>query len=169
MTPIHSMLLGLCAMVLATATAALAGDQSGKAAGKNKELHATVEKIDAGVVLLKEPDQMRRRTLSPNQLERMKMTDLKVGDEVSLILNEYNLIIDAHKTGMAGHGRHTLQGTFVEADHSGKTVNVKTTDGLKALTVDSAAAGKVTGLKQGASLTVEVDEAGTVIDIHTER
>ena len=169
MTPIHSMLLWLCVLALATAAAALAGDQSGKAAGKHKELHATVEKIDAGVVLLKEPDQMRRRTLSPNQLERMKLTDLKVGDEVSLILNGNNLIIDARKTGMAGPGRHTLQGTFVQADTSGKTVNVKTTDGLKALTVDSAATGKVTGLKQGASLTVEVDEAGTVIDIHTER
>jgi len=35
--------------------------------------------------------------------------------------------------------------------------------------VDSAAAGKVAELKQGTSLTVEVDEAGTVIDIHTER
>jgi hypothetical protein len=164
------MLLGLCAMVLATATTdAIAGDQSGKATGKNRQLHATVEKIDAGVVLLQEPDQLRRRTLSPAQLERMKLTDLKVGDEVSLVLNEYNLIIDAHKTGMAGQGRHTLQATFVEADTSGKTVNVKTTEGLKALPVDSAAAGKVTGLKQGTSLTVEVDEAGTVIDIHTER
>ena len=167
MTPIHSVLLGLYAMVLATATAAMAADQPGKAAGKHKELHATVEKIDAGVVILMEPDQLRRRSLSPTQVERMRITDLKVGDEVSLILNENNLIIDAHK--MAGGGRHTLQGTFVEADNSGKTVNVKTTDGLKALTVDSAVAGKVTGLKQGASLTVEVDEAGTVIDIHTER
>ena len=37
------------------------------------------------------------------------------------------------------------------------------------LTVDSVAAGKVAELKQGTSLTVEVDEAGTVIGLHTER
>ena len=169
MMPIHSMLLGLCAVVLTTATAAMAADQPGKAAGKHKELQATVERIDAGVVILMEADQLRRHSLSPTQVERMRMTDLKVGDDVTLILNENNLIIDAHRTGMAGRGRHTLQGTFVAADNSGKTVNVQTTDGLKALTVDSAAAGKMTGLKQGTSLTVEVNEAGTVIDIHTER
>ena len=168
MLPIHSVLLGLCAMVLTTATAAMAADQPGKA-GKHRELQATVERIDAGVVILMEADHVRRHSLSPTQVERMRMTDIKIGDDVTLILNENNLIIDAHRTGMAGRGRHTLQGTFVAVDNSGKTVNVQTTDGLKALTVDSAAAGKMTGLKQGASLTVEVDEAGTVIDIHTER
>ena len=168
MIRIWSMLLGVFAIALATATAGMAADQPGKVVGKHKEVHAVVEKIDAGVVLLKERSQLRRRTLSPTQLERMKLTDLKVGDEVSLIIDEHNLIIDAHKTGIAGHGHQTLQGTFVEADNSGKTVKVKTSDGLKALNVDSAAVSKVTALKQGASVKVELDEAGTVIDIHAE-
>ena len=84
------------------------------------------------------------------------MTDLKVGDEVSLIISETNFIIDAHKTGMAGQGRHTLQGTFVEADNSGKTVKVKTSDGLKSLNVDSATVSKVMAVKQGASVKVEL-------------
>jgi hypothetical protein len=169
MMRIRPMLLGVCATVLATATVAVAADQRGKAVGKHKELRATVEKIDAGVVLLQEPDQLRRRTLSPTQLERMKMTDLKVGDEVALIINENNLIIDARKTGMTGHGHRTLRGTLVDADDSGKTVNVKTPDGLKALTVDATAVGKMTGLKEGAFIKVELDEAGTVIDVDEER
>jgi hypothetical protein len=168
MIRICSMLLGLCVMALVTATAGMAADQPKKMVGKHKEIHAVVEKVDAGVALFKEPDQMRRRTLSPAQLERMKLTDLKVGDAVSLIVDENNLIIDAHKTGMAGRGHQTLQGTFVEADNSGKTVKVKTSDGLKSLNVDSAAVSKVMAVKQGASVKVELDEAGTVIDIHSE-
>jgi len=165
----RSLLLGVCAMALVSATPGMAADQPGKVVGKHKEVHAVVEKIDAGVVLLKEPDQLRRRTLSPTQVERMKLKDLKVGDEVSLIIDENNLIIDAHKTGMAGHGHQALEGTFVEAANSGKTVKVKTSDGLKSLNVDSAAVSKVTALKQGASVKVELDEAGTVIDIHAEK
>jgi hypothetical protein len=70
--------------------------------GGHKELHATVEKIDAGVIHLKVPGQTQRRTLSQIQAERMGLKDTKVGKELSLILDENNVIIDAHKAGVPG-------------------------------------------------------------------
>jgi hypothetical protein len=148
----------------------VAADQPGKVVGKHKEVHAVVETVVGGVAHLKEPGQLQLRTLSPTQLERMKLTDLKAGDEISLIVDENNVIIDAHRAGMAGRGHQTLKAAFVAADKSGKTITVKTPMGLlKTFTVDSAAASKVPALKKGALVTVEIDEAGTVIDIHAEK
>lgn len=159
--------LMVCAMVLAMATAGMAADQPGKVVGKHKEVHAVVEKVEGGVVHLKEPGQLQVRTLSPIQLERMKLKDLTVGDEVSLIVDENNVIIDAHRAGIAGRGHQTFTGAFVAAENSGKTITVKTPAGLlKTFKVDSAAASKVSSLKKGVLVKVEIDEAGTVIDIH---
>lgn len=166
----QSMLVFACAMILGVGTSAGAADQPGKVVGKHKEVHATVEKVEGGVVHLKEPGQSQPRTLSPTQLDRMKLKDLKAGDDVSLIVDENNVIIDAHKAGVAGHGHQTLTGAFVSADSSGKTITVKTPAGLlKTLTVDSAATSKVPGLKKGGMVTVELDEAGTVIDVHAAK
>lgn len=164
-----AVLFVLCTMMLALPAIGLTADQPGKVVGKHKEVHAVVEKVEAGVVRLKEPGQMQSRTLSPTQLERMELKDLKPGDDVSLIVDENNVIIDAHRAGVAGHGHQTLKGAFVAADPAGNTITVKTPAGKKTLKVDSAATSKLPALKKGAMIKVEIDEAGTVIDVHAAK
>ena len=167
MNRFQAVLFFACAMVFCLGISARAADQPGKVVGKHKEVHAVVEKVEGGVVHLKSPGQSQSRTLSPTQLDRMKLKDLKAGDDVSLIVDENNVIIDAHRAGVAGQGHQTLTGAFVAAENSGKTITVKTPAGiLKTFKVDSAAASKVSSLKKGALVKVEIDEAGTVIDIH---
>jgi hypothetical protein len=169
-TVLHMVYAMVLAMALAMATAGMAADQPDKVVGKHKEIHAVVETVVGGVAHLKEPGQLQLRMLSPMQLERMQLKDLTVGDEVSLIVDENNVIIDAHKAGVAGRGHQTLKGAFVAAENSGKTITVKTPAGLlKTFKVDSAAASKVPALKKGALVKVELDEAGTVIDIHADK
>jgi hypothetical protein len=136
--------------------------------GQHNEVHAVVEKVESGVIFLKIPDQLQPRTLSLTKMERLGQEDLKPGDEVSLVIDENNVIIDAHKAGIPGRGHRVLKGRLEDADISGKNITLSTADGQKALQVDPAAVSKVAGLKKGSQLKVEVDEANMVIDVHPE-
>jgi len=148
---------------------ARATDQPANVVGQHNEVHAVVEKVESGVIFLKVPDQLQPRTLSLTKMERLGQEDLKPGDEISLVIDENNVIIDAHKVGTAGHGHRVLKGRLEDADTSGRKITLSTADGRQALQVDSAAVSKVAGLKKGAQLRVEVDEANTVIDVHPEK
>ena len=147
---------------------ARATDQPANVVGQHNEVHAVVEKVESGVIFLKVPDQLQPRTLSLTKMERLGQEDLKPGDEISLVIDENNVIIDAHKVGTPGHGHRVLKGRLEDADVSGKKITLSTADGQKALQVDPAAVNKVAGLKKGSQLKVEVDEANTVIDVHPE-
>ena len=136
--------------------------------GQHNEVHAVVEKVESGVIFLKVPDQLQPRTLSLTKMERLGQEDLKPGDEVSLVIDENNVIIDAHKASTPGRGHRVLKGRLEDADISGKKITLSTADGQKALQVDPAAVSKVAGLKKGSQLKVEVDEANMVIDVHPE-
>lgn len=166
-------LVAVCSAILGAlllATAAPAADQPGDVVkGGHKEIHATVDKIDAGVIHLKVPGQMPSRTLSQIQAERMGLKDIKVGEELSLVMDENNVIIDAHRAGTPGHGHRSLMGILEEAGPAGKRITLKTSDGTKSSDVDSAASSKVAGLKKGDRLHLELDEANTVIDIHPQK
>ena len=143
-------------------------DQPPTVVGQHNEVHAVIEKVESGMIFLKIPDQLQPRTLSLTKMERLGLQDLKPGDEVSLVIDENNVIIDAHKAGTPGHGHRVLTGRLEDADASGKNITLSTADGRKALSVDPAAVSKVAGLKKGAELKVELDEANTVIDVHPE-
>jgi len=147
---------------------ARATDQPANVVGQHSEVRAVVEKIESGVIFLKVPDQLQPRTLSLTKMERLGQEDLKPGDDVSLVIDENNVIIDAHKVSTPGHGHRVLKGRLEEAEASGKKIVLSTAGGRKALEVDPAAVSKVAGLKKGAQLKVEVDEANMVIDVHPE-
>ena len=155
-------------LMLCCPLAARAADQPANVVGQHNEVHAVVEKVESGVIFLKVPDQLQPRTLSLTKMERLGQEDLKPGDEVSLVIDENNVIIDAHKASTPGRGHRVLKGRLEDADISGKKITLSTADGQKALQVDPAAVSKVAGLKKGSQLNVEVDEANMVIDVHPE-
>ena len=160
----------ICAGLLVAGNVAKAADQPADVVTSgHKELRAVVEKIDSGMIFMKVPDLSQPRTLSVTKLERLGIQDLKAGDEVSLVIDENNLIIDAHKAGTPGRGHRMLQGIFQEAESAGKTLKLSTADGVKTFEVDPAAVSKVAGLQKGAQMQIELDEANTVIDIHAEK
>ena len=158
----------MAALLVLCCPPARGADQPANVIGQHNEVHAVVEKVESGVIFLKVPDQLQPRTLSLSKMERLGQEDLKPGDEVSLVIDENNVIIDAHKAGIPGRGHRVLQGRLEDADVSGKKITLSTADGQKALQVDPAAVSKVAGLKKGSQVKVEVDEANMVIDVHPE-
>jgi hypothetical protein len=165
----NSIVAACFAMCLAALPVSAADQPGDVVTGGHKEVHATIEKIDSGMIFMKVPDQLQTRTLPVTKAERLGLQDLKVGEELSLVIDENNLVIDVHKAGVAGKGHRMLTGRLESADKAGKSIRLATADGLKAFAVDPMAASKVSGLKEKDQVMVEVDEANTVIDIHPEK
>ncbi len=166
----HVMVAACGAMVLAIATLAAAADQpSSVVTSEHTEVTAVVDKIDSGMIFMKIPGQLQPRTLALTKAERLGLGDLKPGDALSLVIDENNIVIDAHRAGTPGRGHQLLEGRLEDADSSGKKISLSTTDGTKSFNVDPGAVSKITALKKGARLKLEVDEANTVIDLHPEK
>jgi hypothetical protein len=121
-----------------------------------------VKEIKSDVYTLKTPTGLL--TLSLNQAERHGHGDPKVGDEMTLLVNENNAVIDAHPKGQ--EGRHAfVTGKLIRLDRMDKRVKLSTAQGEKTFPIERLEL-KAKGLEEGAQVTVELNEAGTAIDVH---
>jgi hypothetical protein len=88
----------------------------------------------------------------------------KVGEEVTLILNENNNVIDVHLKGAEGaHGFVT--GKLVYVGKMKPEIKLQTPDGDKTYPLVRQDI-KTGGIEEGALVTAELNEAGAVIDLH---
>jgi hypothetical protein len=87
----------------------------------------------------------------------------KVGDEVTIIVNINNDVIEAHPKGEEGH-HHFYTGKLVYVGKMKKEIKLETIDGEKVFPLKLIEI-KTKNIKEGEVVTVEVNEAGTVIDL----
>lgn len=90
--------------------------------------------------------------------------NLKVGEEVELHVNENNAVVDVHRKGEAVH-HHYLTGKLVYASPDKKAIKLWTPDGEKTFEVKTGKS-KLSAVKEGTQVTVELNEDGKVIDVH---
>ena len=88
----------------------------------------------------------------------------KVGDEVTIIMDENNSIIEAHLKGTEGH-HHFYTGKIIYLWKMEKKIKLETIDGEKVFPLPRLEI-KTKPIKEGEVITVEVNESGTVIDLH---
>jgi len=102
-------------------------------------------------------------TLNQNQADRHGHGVPKVGDELTLLINENNAVIDVHPKGQ--EGRHEfVSGKLIRLDRMDKRVKLSTPQGEKTFPIERLEL-KSKGLEEGAPITVELNEAGTAIDV----
>lgn len=88
----------------------------------------------------------------------------KAGDEVIAVLDENNYIIDMHPKGEAvSHQRVT--GRLVHVGKTKKEIKLQTAEGEKVFPLAEIGL-KTKGLANGSHVTIELNEAGVVIDLH---
>ncbi|HTL61837.1 MAG TPA: hypothetical protein VL261_09340 [Nitrospira sp.] len=88
----------------------------------------------------------------------------KVGEEVTLILNENNNVIDVHLKG--AEGAHSfVTGKLVYVGKMKPEIKLQTPDGDKTYPLVRQDI-KTGGIEEGALVTAELNEAGAVIDLH---
>ena len=148
------------AISLGTAGLAL-GDEKGK--GQEAHKHFKGEVIEKGGELDIKTQEGTTYQLSENEARRQGR-QFKAGDKVEVSVNENNAIVDVHLEGEKGEHKF-VTGKLVHVGKMKKEIKLHTAEGDQTFPLLLQET-KTKDLPEGTEVTVELNEAGTVIDLH---
>lgn len=156
------LLLALVATVLTLAPLiAMATETEGPPRGHLKISGVVVQK--AGALAVKAPDGSTYQ-LNPNVSKRHGHEPFKEGDEVTVLINENNAVIDIHSKGQEGTHRF-VTGKLIYVGKMKKEIKLATSEGERVFPIERQEI-KTGGIEEGSLVTAELNEAGTLIDLH---
>lgn len=148
------------AILLGTASSAVA-DEKGK--GNEAHKHFKGEVIEKGGELAVKTKEGTTYQLSENEARRQGR-QFKVGDKVEVSVNENNAVVDVHLEGEKSQHKF-VTGKLVHVGKMNKEIKLKTAEGDQTFPLLLQET-KTKDLPEGTEVTVELNEAGTVIDLH---
>lgn len=125
--------------------------------GYNIKTHGVVEKIQSGIIVVKAPAATYRLN------EKSAPSGIKVGDEISLWVNEEGMVIDHHMKGH-GHAHRLISGKLIYVGKTKKEIKLWTPEGEKVFPLDRLEV-KAKPIKEGSTITVEINETGSVVNL----
>ncbi|MDE3039800.1 MAG: hypothetical protein KGJ82_04400 [Nitrospirota bacterium] len=136
-------------------------DEGGKPGtmATHMKVSGVVSKVESGLTTVKTP--WGHMVISSATAPK----NLKVGEEVEMQVNENNAVIDVHRKGQTGHSHRYVTGNLTYASADKKEIKLWTPEGEKAFDVQTGKS-KLSSFEEGAPVTVELNEAGKVIDVH---
>ena len=155
-----------CATILILVGSISAHDADQAGPRTHREITTVVIRIQSGLIFLEPTAGLQNRAISLKKAERMGLQDARTGDEVALTIDENNILLDIHKKGVEPAGHSLLTGKLSYADPFWEVVELSTADGTKSFAVDTVAGSKLSTLKEGSAVRLELDEDNMVIDIH---
>lgn len=102
--------------------------------------------------------------LNANMARRHGQEPFKAGDEVIVVLDENNYIVDMHLKGKEGTHRQVTD-KLIHVGRMNKQIKLQTPDGEQVFPLAEEGQ-KTKVMEEGKLVTVELNEAGTVIDMH---
>ena len=140
---------------------------TGHDGAKTGEHHRTID----GVVIAEKSGLLTVKTSDGSTMpvaakasERHGHAVPKVGQEVTLVLNENNNVIDVHLKGTEGAHRF-VTGKLVYVGKMKPEIKLQTPQGDQTFPLVRQDI-KTGGIEEGALVTAELNEAGAVIDLH---
>jgi hypothetical protein len=159
--PIWSLTGAMMLSLLLAASPGLAdeGSKHSHGPGTHMKVSGEVTAIQSGLITIKTPwGQMRVASkTAPKNLE--------VGEAVEMTVNENNAVIDVHRKGDPAHKHRFVTGKLAYTSTDRKEIKLWTPEGEKAFDVQSGRS-QLAGIEEGTPISVELNEAGKVIDIH---
>jgi hypothetical protein len=95
------------------------------------------------------------------------LADAEVGDEITVWVNESNVVIDAYPKGAARPEHRWIRGTLTYASVERDSITLWTPEGKREFTVKRNRP-KFTMFEDGAPITVQLNDKGEVIDVHRQ-
>ena len=92
----------------------------------------------------------------------------KVGDKMTLWVNEGNMVMDAHVRGQADKAHRFVSGTLASIDYDQSKMALSTSEGEKNFKLNPESR-MFRDIAAGAHVTIEVNETGEVIDLHKDK
>ena len=119
-------------------------------------LHGTVRKIEEGMIFIKTPvvEYEVPTSIAPR--------DTAVGDEMTLWVNENSVVLNYHRAGESSH-RRFVTGTLRYTNKTQARIQLWTPEGEKTFSLVQME--KAGPLHEGRPITVEISEAGAVLDL----
>jgi hypothetical protein len=139
-----------------------AANSAEKKHGGHKEVTGVVVQ-KAGGLAVKTPDGATYQG-NPNISRRHGHEPFKEGDEVTVLLDENNMVIDMHHKGQEGAHKF-VTGKLIYVGKMKPEIKLKTAEGEKVFPLGKQEV-KTGAIPEGTEVTVELNEAGTVIDLH---
>lgn len=154
-----TVILGSMVLSLSMAVPYAHAAESGGKSASHMKISGVVSNMASGITTVKTPWGTMKiaTTLAPKGLE--------VGQDVEMQVNENNAVIDVHRKGEKGHAHRFVTGNLAYASPDKKEIKVWTPEGEKAIDVQTGKS-KLSALEEGAPVTIELNEAGKMIDIH---
>lgn len=154
MVALGSMVLSL----LLFAPYGFADEGTNQEAATQMKVSGVVSKMQSGLVTVK--TSWGSMTFSLPGSEK-----LKVGEEVEMQVNNNNAVIDVHRKGEMTHSHRYVSGALAYTAADRREIKLWTPEGEKTFDVQ-AGRSKLASMEEGAPVTIELNEAGKVIDIH---
>ena len=125
--------------------------------GHQMTVYGVVEKIQSGLIFAKTPFATYRLSV------KTAPSGIQVGDEITLWVNEDNIVIDHH---MKGHqqAHRLVSGKLIYVGRNKKQIKLWTPEGEKVFPLEHLEV-KAKPIKEGSTITIELNENGTVIDL----
>ena len=154
------MFAALMAAALGFPATAISAEQ-GAHPGHRELQGVVVEK--AGALAVKTPDGATYQ-LNESRSKRHGHEPPKVGDEVTVVLDENNLVSEIHPKGSKIAHRY-VTGKLIHVGKMKPEIKLKTAQGEQVFPLEKQVV-KTEPIEEGAMVTVELNEAGSVIDLH---
>lgn len=157
--------------ILVLAIPAGAGEPSQDIVGfaAHHEFSGVITKIESGMLFIHTDYGLQPRTVSPNKADRVGLHDAKVGETVNLLVDSGNVMIDVARTDRFFPDHRFVAGTVHYADPYWQEIQLSTPEGTSTFEVDALAGNKLSVLPEGAPVTLELDAANVMIDVHRGR
>ncbi|HSA87682.1 MAG TPA: hypothetical protein VLE46_16025, partial [Nitrospira sp.] len=95
------------------------------------------------------------------------LTGAKVGDEITVWVNENNVVIDAYPRGAARPHHRWVRGNLTYTSGNQEAITLWTPEGKKDFIVKRNRS-KLGSFKEGSPITVQLNDDGEVIDVHRQ-
>ncbi len=151
----------IAAVCIATLALSLAAEADELARGHTQFSSLVTKK--AGALVVTTPNGATHQ-LNENMARRHGQKPFKAGDEVIVVLDENNYIVDMHLKGQ-GAQHQFVTGKLIHVGRMKKQIKLQTPDGEKVFPLAEEGQ-KAKGMEEGEVVTVELNEVGTVIDMH---
>lgn len=146
----------LSAVLLPESVHAESSSQTG-----HRELRGVVVE-KGGAPAVKVPDGTTYQ-LNENRARRHGHDLPRPGDEVTVVIDENNLVLDMHPVGTPSQHRF-VTGELLSIGKLQREVTIQTADGPRVFPLEKTET--PSSIRDGALVTAEINEAGSVIDLH---
>lgn len=133
----------------------------------HKKVEGVVTELKSGLITVKSSTGATL-TLTEAAAFRQGKPVPKVGDEMTLWVNEGNMVMAAYPKGQPGKAPRFISGTLSSIDNGKSQMTLSTSEGERGYSLRPESR-MFRDIAVGSEVTIEVNEMGEVIDIHKDK